>query len=388
MALPSLSRHRARYLIPLAAAAITVVVVVAPQAASGAQHPNLAPRTAAQLLASLENAHLPQFSGTTVETSRLGLPSLDDNELPAGISPGGESDLVQLVTLLTGSHTAQIAYGGPGRQRVAIFLSDLSETDIVHNGTDLWTYSSDSNAVSHSTVSSGDDEATDPSAGSSNGVVDPTTAAEHALAEIDPSTKVTVDRTAEVAGRPAYQLDLAPRDPQTLVSSVRIALDAATWMPLRVEIWSRQDASQPAFSVGFTSISMSPPSPSTFDFTKPPSATTESEPFAGLAGGHTPTSGARRALHSSPAESEQVIGKDWTSVFVDQLAAPGATGGKAGPAGGELGGVLDQFATKVAAGHLITTSLVSILITDDNRILVGAVSPSYLEQVATTGAGQ
>ena len=62
-------------------------MVIVPQAASGAQHPNLPPRTAGQLLASLEQAHMPQFSGTTVETARLGLPSLSENDLPAGVSP-------------------------------------------------------------------------------------------------------------------------------------------------------------------------------------------------------------------------------------------------------------------------------------------------------------
>ncbi|HEX3705335.1 MAG TPA: hypothetical protein VHV76_01770, partial [Mycobacteriales bacterium] len=85
---------------------------------------------------------------------------------------------------------------------------------------------------------------------------------------------------------------------------------------------------------------------------------------------------------------EAVVGKDWTSVFVDQLTSPQPVAGKPAQPGGDLGGALDQFATKVAGGHLITTSLVSILITDDNRILIGAVTPSYLEQVATSGAGQ
>ncbi|HWB65757.1 MAG TPA: hypothetical protein VG708_02885, partial [Mycobacteriales bacterium] len=134
MQLTPLVRRRARYLVPVGAAAIAAAVVIAPQAASGgAQHPNLPAQTAAQLLASLQHAQLPKFSGTTVETARLGLPSIGDNELPAGISPSGQSQLMQIVTLLTGSHTTQIAYGGPDKQRVAIFLSDLSETDVVHN---------------------------------------------------------------------------------------------------------------------------------------------------------------------------------------------------------------------------------------------------------------
>jgi outer membrane lipoprotein-sorting protein len=408
MAFASISRHRARYLVPIGVAAITAVVVIAPQAASGAQHPNLAPRTAAQLLASLEQAQVPQFSGTTVETSRLGLPSIDPGELPAGISPGAESPLLQLVTLLTGSHTAQLAYGGPERQRVAIFLSDLSETDVVHNGADLWTYSSDGNTVSHTTVSDGSGEADTSDAG---GAVDPTKMAEQALSEIDPSTAVTVDRTAEVAGRPAYQLDLAPRDARTLVSSVRIAIDSATSLPLRVEIWSHEDASKPALSVGFTSISMKAPSASTFNFTAPPHATVQGRPFDGLLSHGADTAPARTKAVSpatgtpkrvSKSESESVLGKDWTSVFVAQLAAPQpppqlpATASAPGSTrkvqvrqvGGSLSDTLDQFATKVPLGHLLATRLVSILITTDNRIFIGAVTPAYIQQLAAGSAGQ
>jgi len=390
------ARRRARYLVPLSAAAITAVIVIAPQAASGAQHPKLPARTAGQLLASLRQAHMPQFSGTTVETARLGLPSLSENDLPAGVSAGAQSQLIQLVTLLTGSHTAQIAYGGPERQRIAIFLSDLSETDVVHNASNLWTYSSDTNSVSHTTLKQDTESASAPE---DTAPVDPTRAAEQALAKINPSTAVTVDRTAEVAGRPAYQLDLAPRDSRTLISSVRIALDSRTSMPLRVQIWSRQNTSTPAFEVGFTSLSMKAPSASTFAFTTPPSATTESSPFSEP---HPVETGPAGHHH---ADTTTVIGKDWTSVFVDQLsdATPPVAQQQSAPVPGSLpskrvvrvrsdGGnpsqTLDEFATPVAGGHLITTSLLSILITKDNRVLIGAVSPQYIEHLAATKAGQ
>jgi outer membrane lipoprotein-sorting protein len=395
MSILEVARRRARYLVPLSAAAITAIVVIAPQAASGAQHPNLPARTAGQLLASLEQAQTPQFSGTTVETARLGLPSLSADDLPAGVSAGGQSQLTQLITLLTGSHTAQVAYGGPQRQRVAIFLSDLSETDVVHNGSNLWTYSSDGNAVSHSTLKQGTEKSSAPD---NTATVDPTRAAEQVLAKVNPSTAVTVDRTAQVAGRPAYQLDLAPRDSRTLISSVRIALDSKTSMPLRVQIWSRRNTSTPAFEVGFTSLSMKPPSASTFAFTMPPNATTESSPFS-----KAPSAGRSPAAHQ--ADTTSVIGKDWTSVFVDQLSdaasplappqavpAPGSSASKGvvrvRSGSGDLSQTLDKFATPVDGGHLITTTLLSIFITSDNRLLIGAVSPQYIEQLAATGAGR
>jgi outer membrane lipoprotein-sorting protein len=395
MAFSPVARHRARYLVPLGAAAVTAAIVVIPQAASGAAHPRLPARTAAQLLASLEHATPPQFSGTVVETARLGLPDISDSPLAAGVSAGDQSGLMQLVTLLSGSHTAQIAYGGPERQRVAIFLSDLTETDVVHNGTDLWTYSSTSNSVSHSTLSGHHENAPEHDVTTP---LNPGKLAEQALAKIDPSTAVSVDRTAKVAGRPAYQLVLRPRSTNTLIGSVRVALDSETSLPLRVQIWSRENTSSPAFEVGFTSISMSAPSASTFDFTVPPSATTEPQPFSQAFAGPLGASGTPHASSSSTSGGSAILGKDWASVLVEHLSDTAAAGPQPPVVtkNGQrvvqrvqsLGQQLDQLGTRVAGGHLITTTLLTILVTDDNRLLLGAVTPGYLEQLATSKAAQ
>jgi hypothetical protein len=101
--------------------------------------------------------------------------------------------------------------------------------------------------------------------------------------------------------------------------------------------------------------------------------------------------------------NSRVIGSNWLSVFVDQLPAPAqpasivthqpvAPPGKhvavRPPVNNNLTGVLDQLATRVPAGHLITTSLLTILVTNDNRVLIGAVSPAYLEQLALSKAAQ
>jgi hypothetical protein len=89
-------------------------------------------------------------------------------------------------------------------------------------------------------------------------------------------------------------------------------------------------------------------------------------------------------------------------VFVDQLSdappvaqqqvVPGSSPPKAAvrvrSGGGNLSQALDEFATPVDGGHLITTSLLSIFITQDNRLLVGAVTPQYIEHLAATGTGQ
>jgi outer membrane lipoprotein-sorting protein len=396
-------RHRLRFAVPGAAAVATVLATALPQTASGSEHPSLPTRTAAQLLAAVERATLPSFTGTTVETARLGLPSLPAGSL-RGAAGGSQSRVQQMVTLLTGSHTAHLAYAGPDQQRAAIFLDDLSEIDVVHNGKDLWTYSSQGNAVTHTTLTDDGKEGADAHGAHPDATVplDPTKAAEQALAKIDPSTAVTVDPTARVAGRSAYQLVLTPRDARSLVGSVRVAIDAATSMPLRVQIWPRGGATKSAFEVGFTSLTLRTPSASTFAFTAPPGATVDqgSNPLAGGA-----EKGARLAgtdASSSPSataapDAARTIGKDWLSILTGTMATPApkaatsTTTGKL-PDGGEraardqgVSGTLDQLGTVVPGGRLITTALVTILLTDDGRYYVGAVDPAYLQQVAAQG---
>jgi hypothetical protein len=194
-----------------------------------------------------------------------------------------------------------------------------------------------------------------------------------------------------------------------LIGSVRIALDSKTWLPLRVEIWSKNDPSTPAFSVGFTSISLKAPGASTFAFTKPPRASVQ--PFA-FSGSESPQDGASSAQHSS---ADETVGKDWTSVLVEKLSSASTSSSQpptgqscmaikhdsdtgattrtkvscvAPPEADSLSQTIDQYATKVAQGHLLTTALASVLVTNDNRLLVGAVTPQYLEQLASSGAGQ
>ena len=92
------------------------------------------------------------------------------------------------------------------------------------------------------------------------------------LAAIDPSTEVAVDGTAEVAGRAAYELVVTPRDDRSLVEDVRLAVDGATSMPLRVEVNST-GADEPAFEVGFTSVTFGEPAADVYRFNPPPGAT-------------------------------------------------------------------------------------------------------------------
>ncbi|MDT4987999.1 MAG: hypothetical protein QOI74_2093, partial [Micromonosporaceae bacterium] len=80
-----------------------------------------------------------------------------------------------------------------------------------------------------------------------------------------------------------------------------------------------------------------------------------------------------------------VVGAGWTSVVVAKLPADALASASAPKQGGGNGFSLDLL-PKVSgtwgSGHLLTSKLVSVLITDDGRVLAGAVRPDRLYQAA------
>src|SRR5436309_12224155 len=112
-------------------------------------------------------------------------------------------------------------------------LRALAETDVVHNNTDMWTYDSLTMQVTHGSVPAHKDQ---KAAAAQTTADTPPEVAAQALKAIDPTTVVSVDRTARVAGRSAYLLVLSPRDRRTLVGRVEIAIDSVKSLPLRTEI--------------------------------------------------------------------------------------------------------------------------------------------------------
>ena len=91
------------------------------------------------------------------------------------------------------------------------------------------------------------------------------------LAAIGPTTVVSVRDNVTVAGQPAYQLVLAPKDSRSLIGQVTIAIDARHSLPLRVQVFAR-GASSPAVQAGYTALSFGAPAASNFTFTPPPGA--------------------------------------------------------------------------------------------------------------------
>jgi outer membrane lipoprotein-sorting protein len=412
------SRATLRWLAPVAVAAAVLAGGAGIGALTAAAQPELAPRTAAQLLVDLQTARLDGLSGTVVARADLGLPAV----------PGVGTQSIDLAALLAGTHTLRVWYAGPDQARIAL-LGPLAETDIVRNGRDLWVWNSRANTAKHSLLPAADPaRAGQPTTLLPEGLpFTPQQLADAALAALDPTTLVSTDGTARVAGRAAYELVLAPRDPSSLVAQVRLAIDATEHLPLRVQVFAR-DGGDPAIEVAFTQISFARPDPEQFRFNPPPGAQVTEGSTGATSGGSTGAnpdstapapkghsnkeSGAMNpgAMKPDPMEADPtapgtkepgatgrsfaVVGKGWTSVLVlpaPTVTTPGSRGRDDGLGGLNLGALLAQLPHVSGAwgsGRLLQSRLVTALLTDDGRLLVGAVTPQRLTDAAKDPAAR
>jgi outer membrane lipoprotein-sorting protein len=371
-------RRRLRWGAPLLVAGVVTAGVVVATAAPSDAVPTLPKKTAAQLLTAVQTKPDPTFSGVVRETANLGLPSLPGEMSSASLS---------WQTFITGSHSAKVWVDGPLKQRIAL-QGELSEADVVHNGADVWTYTSQSNSVTHSTLPAKQAQRV-PEAQHS---YDPAQAARDLLAKVGPSTSVTVDTSRYVAKRAAYTLVIRPKDANSTVRKITVAIDAKKYLPLRLQVFGA--GSSPAFSLGFTSISYATPAASTFTFHKPAGATVSTDPTGMRSDGrhgdhrlaHPAKLGARSKdpIAAGPKATRHdsrptVLGSGWTSVV--ELSASAVTSGP-----GKLDGLLNSATTPVGStgDRLLHTALVNVVLRADGKAFVGAVKPAYLEHVAAT----
>lgn len=338
-----------RWLPAVVAPAVVAAAVALPlSAGAAADLPSKTPEEVLQLVAGSRS--LAGFSGTVRQTSDLGLPSL-----PTG-DTGAESDAASAISLLTGTRTARVFEAGADQRRVQV-LDSMSERDVIRNGRDLWFWDAEKNVATRVAL---------PAHSSGSGdVPTPSAAARQAIDAIDDSTRVAVDGGATVAGRDAYRLVLTPRSDATTVGSVGIAVDAATGLPLSVEVTAR-GATSPAFAVAFTSIDLTKPADSVFDFTPPSGATVKQQSLP------------ERQHSTSGGPQPTVTGSGWDAVVAVEAGGSVASQVAADPLGRQLTKAVD-------GGRVLTTALVNVLVTDDGRVLAGAVPVSRLQAVAAAG---
>ncbi len=398
-------------------------IVVGVSAAASAAVPSLPAKTPAQLLTELAQAAgrpAGPFTATVQQTANLGLPELPDMSRASSASS----------SLLDGTQSIDIWYGGPKQVRIAVPVQ-AGESDLRRDGSTVWLWNSKTQTATQVTLpahishSRGNGAA---GAGStSTGPQPPDTpqaAASQLLKNIGPSTVVGVQSNVYVADRAAYQLSLAPKSSQSLVGRVLLAVDASSGMPLRVEVYGRGSAGL-AYSIGYTRLAFGSPAAGNFSFTPPPGATVKkqtvpSDPGALLQGLGLPS--ASPLLGSTPpaqAGKPTVIGSDWLSVVVtpadpavaaavqqlltNQPATPqsgsndggffgssssSATPGRSASAGVPVGPYLEPLRALLLAttpvhgswgsGRLLQTTLYSVLVTSKGQILAGPVNPAVL----------
>jgi outer membrane lipoprotein-sorting protein len=363
--------RRARWAVP-AGAAVIVGGVMAGSLISVAQAaPALPARTPAQLLAEVAgDTSVPPLTGTVVETVSLGLPSL----------PGTGSS-TSITSLLTGSHTVMVWYASPEHFRLSMPAS-LSETDVIRDGSTAWLWDSAANTVTKFSLPAHSAEPVP-----ANPPLTPEQAASQVLAQVGPTTAVSVDSNVMVAGQAAYELVLAPKDARSLVGQVRIAVDGSNGVPLRVQVLAR-GATSPAFQVGYTAIQFVTPAPADLSFT-PPAGAKVTQAGADMAGG-------QRQPGASPGVSS--IGSGWLTVLdlPSSRLTSASSAGSGGPVSvsggsGDTSALINTLLGSAAhvsgswgSGRLLRTSLVSVLITDSGRLFIGAVQPSVLYAAAAS----
>ncbi|MEW2059610.1 DUF2092 domain-containing protein [Streptomyces sp. NPDC007002] len=399
-------RKAARYLVPVAVAGVAAATIGLVPALASSGDPDLPKISAQELVERIAASDEEQLSGTVKVSTDLGLPldGLAGSLVPGGEGRGGDRDggaaapQDRLMELTSGTHTLRVAADGPERQKLSI-LGDASEYSVIHNQGEVWAYDSRSDEVYHAEAPEGRDgggHAEKAPKAPEGAPATPKDFAEQALAAAGDTTSVTVDGTAQVAGRDAYQLLIKPKQSGSTIGSVRIAVDAENGVPLKFTL-SAASGGKAVVDAGFTKVDFARPAASTFAFTPPEGAeVTEADE---LETGKDERGAMQKALPGQLAELEglageggfNVIGKGWTSIA--EITSPGGTGlpeAGSGDIPAEAQGFLDALGDKVTgtfgSGTVFKTRLVNALLTEDGSVYVGAVTKDALVRAADAAA--
>ncbi|TQJ89272.1 sigma-E factor regulatory protein RseB domain-containing protein [Streptomyces sp. SLBN-31] len=382
-------RKAARYVVPVAVVGVAAATIGLVPALADSGDPNLPKISAQQLIEKIAKSDVQQMSGTVKISTDLGLPDLGglESSLTSGAA-GGSGDgssadpSAKLTELATGTHTVRVAADGPDRQKLSL-LENAAEYSLIHNGKDVWGYDSRSNSVYHSTAQD--------SAGArkkqEQAPATPDQLAKDALKAVDDTTSVSVQGTAQVAGRDAYRLVIKPKDAGSTVGQITVAVDSKTGLPLKFTLTPASGGAA-VIDAGFTQISFARPAASTFDFKTPKGAkVTEDKSHddgAPKGGGRHGTPG--KDLGEGP-DGMNVIGEGWDSIATFDTGGKGVPSGS--EVGGQFGGFLDSLGDKVSgkfgSGTVFKTRLINALITDDGKVYVGAVDKDALVKAANAG---
>ncbi|MER5276129.1 DUF2092 domain-containing protein [Streptomyces sp. NPDC002809] len=384
-------RKAVRYIVPVAVAGVAAATIGLVPALASSGDPDLPKITAQELIEKIAASDTQQLSGTVKISTDLGIPSMGGlvgSFVPDGAGDKGSASAdpqTKLTELASGTHTLRVAADGPDKQRVSI-LDRASEYSLIHNGDQVWAYDSESNAVHHATRKAGEDrkETEKGERAVPDGVpTTPKALAEQALKAADGTTSVTVDGTAQVAGRDAYRLVIKPEQSGSTIGSITVAVDAENGVPLKFTL-QPSSGGKAAIDAGFTSVDFGKPDASLFSFTPPKGAdVTEADE----AEGHGKAEAEKAKGDLSAFEGMNVIGKGWNTIA--EIRTPGGAAlpsAESGDVPAEAQQFLDALGDKVTgkfgSGTVFKTRLVNALMTDDGRVYVGAVTKDALVKAA------
>ena len=381
---PARRATRRRVLTWTAAVGVPVLAgaaILVPIAASGAV--DLPDKTPAELIAFAAASDVDALSGTIEQSSDLGLPDLGALTGAMGdeSSEGAPTaDIDDLIALVTGSHTAKVYLDGESA-RLQV-LDRLGERNVYVDGdaNQVWYVDSETQTATQLALPSDAeiDQLHSDAPAPPESALTPDQMLDQALADLDETTEVTVGTDARVAGRDVYELVLTPRTEDTLVGEIRFAIDGENGVALAASVTAR-GASDPAFQTGFTQVDFFAPDPAVFAFTPGDDVTVTQNEI------DLPTGAPDHDDAKTDAASPVVYGEGWSAVFeLPDTSEAGSADVFSGLDPEQLQ-LLDSLTSAVDGGRVLQTSLVTVLITDDGRVLVGAVPAARLVEAAQTG---
>ncbi|TJZ51934.1 outer membrane lipoprotein carrier protein LolA [Streptomyces piniterrae] len=399
-------RKAVRYGVPVAVVGVTAATIGLVPAFAGVGSPDLPKISAQDLVAKIATSDVQQLSGTVRISTDLGLPGLPGGvgagafggDGPSGGAQGEDgasaSPQNKLMELASGAHTLRVAADGPDKQRVSI-VDKAAEYSFIHNGAEVWAYDSGSNTAVHSKAADGAKRGSHhgPHQGRPEGLpkdlknATPQDLAKEALKAAGDTTSVTVDGTARVAGRDAYQLVIKPKQSGSTIGAIRISVDAENGVPLKFTLTPKSGGAA-AIDAGFTNVDFAKPDADTFSFTPPKGAKVVDGDKEGAKAQKDFEAGKGFKGHKGMKDFKQgpdgfnVIGKGWTSIATIKGSGQGLPSGKEQDAAGDAGKFLDSVGDKVTgsfgSGRVFSTRLVNALVTDDGTIYAGAVDKQSL----------
>ncbi|WP_420035035.1 LolA family protein [Streptomyces sp. cg28] len=381
-------RKAVRYAVPVTVVGVAAAAIGLVPALADSGDPDLPKISARELIEKIAASDTEQLSGTVKIHTDLGLPSLGGAASSFGGGAGKGSSSAdpkeKLTELASGTHTLRVAADGQDRQKLSV-LDDASEYSVIHNGDDLWAYDSASDEAYHATT----EGKSDKGQRSSEAPATPKELTDEILKASGDHTSITVDGTAQVAGRDAYRLQIKPKQSGSTVGAVTVAVDAKTGTPLKFTL-TPSSGGAAVVDAGFTSVDFGKPAASTFDF-KPAKGTKVTE-ADDVPAQDRPGKGHEEFKGAQGLDGLNVIGEGWTSVA--ELKLPKEAAGLASGAGSAdlppdaskfLNSLGDRVKGDFGSGTVYSTRLVNVLVTEDGKVYAGAVTKDALVKAADAG---